>query len=122
MTTKPVISRNKPEERPRHGKPGALDHEAAGEADRELTGDCGAARKAHHRDRRSDRLEELLTSLAEDHSSLKDMALSISGSMAALGHTVAGNEILKNSFANFACENFEVAAYKSSITVAELRL
>lgn len=49
------------------------------------------------------------------------MALSISGSMAALGHTVAGNEILKNSFANFACENFEVAAYKSSITVAELR-
>ena len=50
------------------------------------------------------------------------MALSISGSMAALGHTVAGNEILKNSFANFVCENFEVAAYKSSITVAELRL
>lgn len=46
------------------------------------------------------RLEEILTSLAEDHSSLKDIALSFTGSMAALGHTVAGDEILKNSFAN----------------------
>lgn len=67
-----------------------------------------------------ERLDELLTSLAEDHSSLKDMALSFTGSMAALGHTVAGDEILKNSFANFAFENFEIAAYKSLITVAEL--
>jgi ferritin-like metal-binding protein YciE len=67
-----------------------------------------------------ERLEELLTSLAEDHSTLKDMALSFTGSMAALGHTVAGDEILKNSFANFAFENFEIAAYKSLITVAEL--
>jgi ferritin-like metal-binding protein YciE len=67
-----------------------------------------------------ERLEEVLTSLAEDHSSLKDMALSFSGAMAALGHTVAGDEILKNSFANFAFENFEIAAYKSLITVAEL--
>jgi len=66
------------------------------------------------------RLEEILTSLAEDHSTLKDLALSFSGSMAALGHTVAGDEILKNSFANFAFENFEIAAYKSLITVAEL--
>lgn len=66
------------------------------------------------------RLEELLTSLGHDHSSLKDMALSAVGSMAALSHSIAGDEILKNSFANFAFENFEIAAYKSLITMAEL--
>jgi ferritin-like metal-binding protein YciE len=65
------------------------------------------------------RLEELLDSLAEDRSRLKDMALSLTGAMAAMGHAVAGDEILKNSFANFAFENFEIAAYKSLITVAE---
>ncbi|MFD1745369.1 ferritin-like domain-containing protein [Rhizobium helianthi] len=65
------------------------------------------------------RIEEILTSLAEDHSTLKDIGLSLSGSMAALGHTMAGDEILKDSFANFAFENFEIAAYTSLITLAE---
>jgi ferritin-like metal-binding protein YciE len=65
------------------------------------------------------RLEEILSALNEDHSTLKDVALSFSGSMAALGHTMAGDEILKNSFANFAFENFEIAAYKSLLTIAE---
>ena len=32
--------------------------------------------------------------------------------MEALGRTVAGEEILKNSFANFAFENFEIAAHR----------
>lgn len=66
------------------------------------------------------RLDEILTSLAEDHSPLKDLALSLTGSMAVLGHSVAGDEILKNSMANFAFENLEIAAYKSLITIAEL--
>jgi ferritin-like metal-binding protein YciE len=61
----------------------------------------------------------VLAGLNEDHSSLKDMALSFTGAMAAMGHTIAGDEILKNSFANFAFENFEMAAYKSLLTVAE---
>ena len=66
------------------------------------------------------RLEELLSGLAEEHSSLKDMALSMGGSMAAIGHSMAGDEIIKNSLANFAFENYEIAAYKSLITIAEL--
>lgn len=66
------------------------------------------------------RLDEILTSLAEENSTLKDAALSFTGAMAALGHTVAGDEILKNSMANFAFENFEIAAYRSLITIAEL--
>lgn len=65
------------------------------------------------------RIEQLLSQSGASHSSLKDMALSASGAMAALGHTIAGDEILKNSFANFAFENFEIAAYTSLITVGE---
>jgi ferritin-like metal-binding protein YciE len=45
--------------------------------------------------------------------------MSISGNMAAMAHTVAGDEILKNTFANFAFENFEAASYRSLITMAE---
>jgi ferritin-like metal-binding protein YciE len=66
------------------------------------------------------RLEEILGTLDESHSSLKDAALSFTGAMAAMGHSMAGDEILKNSMANFAFENFEIAAYKSLITIAEL--
>ncbi|ABC93952.1 hypothetical conserved protein (plasmid) [Rhizobium etli CFN 42] len=65
------------------------------------------------------RLEEILDGLNEDKSTLKDLALSFTGSMAALGHTVAGDEILKNAFANFAFEHYEAAAYKSLLAVSE---
>ena len=50
---------------------------------------------------------------------MKDMALSMAGGMAALGHSMAGDEILKNSFANYAFEHYEIAAYKSLIAMAE---
>lgn len=64
-------------------------------------------------------IEGVLAGLNEDDSSLKDMALSFTGAMAAMGHTIANDEILKNSFANFAFENFKMAALKSLLTVAE---
>jgi ferritin-like metal-binding protein YciE len=66
------------------------------------------------------RLDEILDGLGESHSALKDTALSISGNLAALAHTLAPDEILKNSFANFAFEHFEIASYKGLITVAEV--
>ncbi|ANM13237.1 MULTISPECIES: ferritin-like domain-containing protein [unclassified Rhizobium] len=66
------------------------------------------------------RLEDLLDSFDTDHSTLKDMALSVAGSVAAMGHTIAADEILKNSFANFAFEHFEIAAYKSMLVLSEL--
>lgn len=65
------------------------------------------------------RLEAILDAIGEDKSSLKDLALSVAGTFAAVGHTVAPDEILKNSMANFAFENFEIAAYKSLIALAE---
>jgi ferritin-like metal-binding protein YciE len=66
-----------------------------------------------------ERLETILTSLGDSASSLKDMALSAVGSMAAMGHRVSGDEILKNSLANLAFENYEVAAYSSLVTLAD---
>jgi hypothetical protein len=47
------------------------------------------------------------------------MALSLGGNMAALGHAAAGDEILKNHFANYAFEHFEIASYRSLIVMAE---
>lgn len=65
------------------------------------------------------RVEQILDGLGESPSKLKDLGLTISGNLAALGHTVAGDEIIKNSFANFAFENFEIASYTGLITLAE---
>ena len=65
------------------------------------------------------RLDDILASLDESNSAIKDVALSISGNLAALVHMVAPDEILKNSFANFAFENFEAASYASLIALAD---
>lgn len=65
------------------------------------------------------RLEEMLDSLGTERSILKDLATSLTGNLAALGHTVMGDEILKNHFANHAFENFEIASYISLIAMAE---
>jgi ferritin-like metal-binding protein YciE len=64
------------------------------------------------------RLEQLLGDMNESPSGLKDAALSIMGNVAALSHTVADDEILKNAFANCALENFEIASYTSLIAMA----
>lgn len=66
-----------------------------------------------------ERLDELLASFETSGSALKDAALSMSGGMAAITHSFAGDEIVKNSFANFAFEHFEIAAYKSLLVLAE---
>jgi ferritin-like metal-binding protein YciE len=65
------------------------------------------------------RIEELLSDLGTSHSSVKDMALSFLGNMLALGHTPASDEVLKNTFANFAFEHYEIASYRSLLTLAD---
>ncbi len=65
------------------------------------------------------RLEDILQSLGERPSSLKDMALGFMGNLAALGHVMAADEVLKNQFVNAAFENFEIASYTSLIALAE---
>ncbi|MET0258487.1 MAG: ferritin-like domain-containing protein [Methylobacterium sp.] len=66
-----------------------------------------------------DRLDEALSALGESPSALKEGFLGFVGNMMALGHAPAQDEILKNSFANHAFENFEIAAYTSLLTIAE---
>ena len=65
------------------------------------------------------RLEEALQSLGDSPSALKEGFLGFVGNMMALGHTPAQDEILKNTYANHAFENFEIAAYTSLLTLGE---
>ena len=64
------------------------------------------------------RIDSIFESIQESNSAMKDTLLSAFGSMAALGHVVTGDEVVKNSFANLAFENYEIAAYTSLITAA----
>ena len=66
------------------------------------------------------RLEELLAALDTSHSTVKDTMMSIVGNLAALMHAPAPDEVIKNTFANYAFEHYEIAAYKSLLTLAEL--
>lgn len=66
------------------------------------------------------RIDEILESFDAKASALKDAALSFTGNMAALAHVFAPDEIIKNSLANHAFENFEIAAYTSLLTLADL--
>jgi ferritin-like metal-binding protein YciE len=66
------------------------------------------------------RIEELLGSLGTSHSSVKDTMMSFMGNMAALAHAPAQDEVIKNTFANYAFEHFEMAAYKSLLELADL--
>jgi ferritin-like metal-binding protein YciE len=61
------------------------------------------------------RLEQCLEACGENTSSLKDTAQSVMANAMAM----AGHEILKNTFANNAFENFEIAAYKSLLALCD---
>ncbi|SFL31699.1 ferritin-like domain-containing protein [Methylorubrum salsuginis] len=65
------------------------------------------------------RLEEALQSLGDSPSAIKEGFLGFVGNMMALGHTPAQDEILKNTYANHAFENFEIAAYQSLLTIGD---
>jgi ferritin-like metal-binding protein YciE len=65
------------------------------------------------------RLDDLLHKLGTDRSVLKDWATSIMGNLAAIGHSIMPDEILKNHFGNHAFENFEIASYESLIAMAQ---
>jgi ferritin-like metal-binding protein YciE len=69
--------------------------------------------------RQEERIDEILHALGEDRSLLKDWATQIMGNMAAVAHVPMADEILKDTFANHAFEAYEIAAYKSLITLAE---
>lgn len=63
------------------------------------------------------RLETCLSACGESTSTLKDTAQSVAANAMAIAHSMAGDEILKNTFANNAFEHFEIAAYKSLLAL-----
>ncbi len=69
--------------------------------------------------RQRDRLEEALQAASAEPSTLKEGVLGFIGNMAALAHTPASDEILKNALANRAFENYEAAAYQALLVFTE---
>jgi len=65
------------------------------------------------------RLEAILERHGTSPSSAKNAVSSAVGNVAAALHAPAPDEILKNTFANFAFEHQEIAAYTSLIAMAE---
>jgi ferritin-like metal-binding protein YciE len=66
------------------------------------------------------RLEQCLEACGETASTLKDTAQSVVANVTAMGHLMADDEILKNTFANDAFEHYEIAAYKSLLTLCRV--
>lgn len=104
----------------------ALEHQALSLMDRQIEhlvnyADVESQLRTHRgeTERQIERLETILEGLGESHSAFKDTAMALTGNLAAFGHMFAGDEILKNSFANFAFENFEIASYSALIIMAE---
>ncbi|MCW2238261.1 ferritin-like domain-containing protein [Azospirillum canadense] len=65
------------------------------------------------------RIEEAMKEVGVTPSSIKEAIFGLMGNVGAVAHVPAADEILKNMFANHAFENYEIAAYKSLIVMAE---
>lgn len=65
------------------------------------------------------RLDKILEDLGTSPSTVKDATLAFGANVAAMGHALAGDEVLKNTFANSGLEAYEIAAYNSLIAMAE---
>jgi len=69
--------------------------------------------------RQQQRIDEILNTLGSSPSTLKDIGTSISGNLAAVMHAVMQDEVIKNTFANYAFEHFEIASYRALIEMAD---
>lgn len=81
-----------------------------------------AARLRAHRvesEQQAQRLEAILERHGTSSSAVKNAVTSVMGNVAAALHVAPSDEILKNTFANFAFEHQEIAAYTSLIAMAE---
>lgn len=81
-----------------------------------------AARLQKHRaesEEQARRLEAILVRHGTTSSNAKNAVTAVMGNVAAALHTPASDEILKNTFANYAFEHQEIAAYTSLIAMAE---
>lgn len=65
------------------------------------------------------RLERILKDMDEDYLNLKDMILSFTGPTTVMSHASVDDKVLKDALTDFAFENYEIAAYKSLLTIAD---
>ena len=75
----------------------------------------------HHKEsqEQASRLESILQRHGTTPSTVKSTVSSVMGNVAAALHAPAPDEILKNTFANYAFEHQEIASYTSLIAMAE---
>ncbi len=83
--------------------------------------EMAAKLRQHHGESQAQarRLEEILARHETSASTLKSSVSAVIGNVAAALHAPAADEVLKNTFANYAFEHQEIAAYTSLITMAE---
>lgn len=83
--------------------------------------EMAARLRQHHREseEQARRLEVILDRHGSSSSSAKNAVTSVMGNVAAALHAPASDEVLKNTFANYAFEHQEIAAYTSLIAMAE---
>lgn len=65
------------------------------------------------------RIEQILSGLGTSHSSFKDAMMGLQGNVMAIGHAMAGDEVIKNTLENSAFEHYEAAMYRSLIAMAD---
>ncbi len=65
------------------------------------------------------RIEQIMQAHGTSASALKETVTGLVGNAAAIGHAFTSDEVIKNSFANYAYEHLEQAAYMSLIAMAE---
>ena len=66
------------------------------------------------------RLEECITRLGSDTSSMKDAAGKFTASMQGLSGVFAGDEVVKGGMAGYTFEHFEISAYSALVAAAEM--
>lgn len=80
---------------------------------------AGLQRHIQESEGQQQRLEQILGGRGTSHSSIKEAIMGAAGNLAAITHAMTTDEVVKNSFANYAFEHFEQAAYLSLIAMAE---
>jgi ferritin-like metal-binding protein YciE len=68
--------------------------------------------------RQQSAVANMLQEFDADSSTLKDMVMGMATNVQSLAHSMADDEVLKNSFAGYAFEHFEIAAYQSLAIMA----
>jgi ferritin-like metal-binding protein YciE len=67
----------------------------------------------------ADQVEKCLERLGSDSSMIKEGIGKFMGNVGALTNSAAGDEVVKNSIADYAFEHFEMACYRSLVAAAD---